>query len=546
MTHTKLLIAASMIFTFFLVVWGMTGDCPYAPEGDEMYCVGPALHMAQQNSLNPEWLAHPASTTIYPLFLYYHFLNAAFFHGTLFGGNQNLENVTYDHIWLICYLPRFVNVFFLVACMPFVYLIARDIFSRRAGLIALCFFSISPLLVVYTQVIRSECPALFFSMVALYCSLRYFREPVIKWQLFAAAAIGLGASSRYTMFALLPVLLAVDALLVWQNRTSENRNKYIAHAVSGTALAFVTFALTTPFLFLDFEVFKRDMLYEKAAHGLGCDGLSTFGNFQFYLDEAIPREFGFISSILACFGVLIALVKRNFPSFFLFLYAIAILAGTSLHPFHSDRWLVSIIPILAIFAAGTIATVSTLVELRLAKVSKIAASIMVVALILLTLLRLEYDQFITICVRNTGKIHVSTEPLFYKWVFENIPHGTHICFVGVWSGGHRELYNIKDVLWDPNYFDQTFGKGNYRSPMDFYNEGYKYFVWTDIQSPAYLAEPNHYPRECRFYKELLDHVELVKEIAPEQISVGGLYNIKQRGPTLRLYKFIPNPNFNAK
>src|SRR5262245_42198706 len=99
MTRTRLMVTAAMVFTFFLVVWGMTGDTPYCPEGDEIYCVGPALEMAQVNSFNPHWLAHPASTTIYTLLFYYHFLNAVYFHGTLFGGGQPLDNVIFDNIF---------------------------------------------------------------------------------------------------------------------------------------------------------------------------------------------------------------------------------------------------------------------------------------------------------------------------------------------------------------------------------------------------------------------------------------------------------------
>ena len=121
MTRIRVTIAAAMLFTFFMVVWGMMGDCPYRPEGDEMYCVDPALQMARDHSFNPHWLAHPASTTIYPLLLYYHLLNATYFHGTLFGGNQTIENIVYDNVFLFCYLPRFANALFLTFCVPLVY-----------------------------------------------------------------------------------------------------------------------------------------------------------------------------------------------------------------------------------------------------------------------------------------------------------------------------------------------------------------------------------------------------------------------------------------
>lgn len=539
MTRIRVTIAAAMLFTFFMVVWGMMGDCPYRPEGDEMYCVDPALQMARDHSFNPHWLAHPASTTIYPLLLYYHLLNATYFHGTLFGGNQTIENIVYDNVFLFCYLPRFANALFLTFCVPLVYLIARQIFSRRAGLIAICLFAISPLVVSYSQVIRSECPALFFSLVALYACIKLYAERSLKWQILASVAIGLGVSSRYPMLALLAIMLCTDAALVWLHRKEPERNKYILYAVLGTTLALVTFAMTTPYLFLDFETFKKDIIEEKAAHGLGCDGLPPLGNFLFYIAEGIPREFGPVQSGIAWLGMLIALLKRSFAPSLLILYLLAILAGTSLHPFHSDRWLVPIIPILAIFAASGLDQLASGLERVLAKrLNKTLTAIATTVLIVIFLAYYQYDRFIAICATNTVKIHLSTEPLFYKWMFEHVPAGSSICFVGVWEGGHRERYKIKDVLWDPTYFDRACG-GKYQSPLDIYKEGYKYFVWTDNHCPLYLAEPNHYPRECRFFHELFDNTKLIKEFAPEDISVGGLFNMRQRGATFRLYEYVP-------
>src|SRR6516225_4475123 len=135
-----------MLFTFFLLVWGLTGDSPFACEGDEEYCFGPALEMLRRGDLNPHWFAHPASTTIYPLYFYYQFLNALVFHGTLASPSTCTENLIFDHVYLLCYLPRYMNVMLVVCSLPLLYLIGRSIFGNRAALFALPFFSISPLL----------------------------------------------------------------------------------------------------------------------------------------------------------------------------------------------------------------------------------------------------------------------------------------------------------------------------------------------------------------------------------------------------------------
>jgi hypothetical protein len=108
----------------------------------------------------------------------------------------------------------------------------------------------------------------------------------------------------------------------------------------------------------------------------------------------------------------------------------------------------------------------------------------------------------------------------------------------VWEGAHKSDYKVLDVLWDPSYFDVACG-GKYQSPFDIYNQGYKYFIWTDNHCPLYLAEPTKYPRECKFFKELFDNSELVKEITPTTLDVKNMFSMPQRGFIWRLYKFVP-------
>lgn len=535
---TRIAIVSLMVFTFGFTVWGLTGDCPNLPEGDESMVVSAALGMVQRGDFDPRYLGHPASTIIYPLCFYYHFLNSTYFHGILADPSLNLDNTMFDNVFLLCYLPRYLNVLMIVGSIPVLYKIGREVFGRNAALMGIWMFPISQLLMIWGQVLRSDVSALFYSLLAIYFCIRSYKEPSYKFQTLTGVFIGLAVSSRWPSLALLSVYAMTNAALIWKNRTlTKERLGSLALAGYGLVIAGITFALTTPYVFITPEILMHDLAEEKAAHGLGCDGLPPWGNFIWYIKEAIPREVHLPQAILAAVGIAIGIWKRNYLSIALAVYTLAILTGTSLHLFHTDKWLLPILPVLALFAGQTLSVLGTyLHELFWTKMKDRTATILCTIIAVLVIGNIEYDPFIAVCTQNTHKMMASTDSQFYEWTFANIPKGTKICFVGVWDGGHAERYQLINVIDDPSYFDR---KKKYVSPFDIYNQGYKYFVWNSYHCPLYLREPQRYPRECKFFKELFDNTELVKEFTPKLIEVPGYLQILQKGPIFRMYKFVP-------
>lgn len=529
-----------MVLTLGITVWGLTGDCPFKPEGDESLAVAAALNMVHRGTLNPHYLGHPASTIIYPLCLYYHFLNATVFHGAISDPYFSAENMMFDNVFLLCFLPRLINVFMLVLVIPVLYKIGKEVFGRNAALMGIWMFPISEILLVWGQVLRADVSAVFYSMLAMYFCIRLYLDPRHKYNLLATVFIGLAIGSRWPSLALFSVYLVTSAKLFWERRKDTDKKYEIINlTLIGLVVAFGTFALTTPYAFIDTKTLLHDLTEEKAAHGLGCDGLSPYGNFMYYINDAIPRLFYQPQSALAAAGIAIGLWKRNFLSNVLAVYTLAILTGTSLHVFHTDKWLLPILPVLALFGGQTLAFLGRYLNDILwtrmkAKTAQVWCAIIAVGVISYV----EYRPFIDVCKHNTIKMFHSTDETFYKWIFANIPYGTPICFIGVWDGGHSDRYKVEDVLWDPSYFDVKCN-GKYQSPYELYDKGFKYFIWNSFHCPLYLAEPDHYPRECKFFKEIFDNTELVKEVTPKSLRVYNLFEIQQPGPTFRLYKFVP-------
>ncbi len=308
-----------MLLTFGCMVWGLTGDCPYRPEFDEALSVSTALNMVKTGDPNPHWLAHPGSTLIYPLALYFHFLNSALFHGAISSADFDVQKFMYENVFVLFYIPRYLNVFLFVA--------------------------------------------------------------------------------------------------------------------------------------------------------------------------SIPQEFYVAQTTFAWLGIAIAFCKRQFLAITLAVYTLAILVGTSLHAFHAVKWLVPAVPMFSLFAGSGLAFCGAFAQQKLAQLSgPKLGSITYAAVLVISIFSLEYEPFLAICRNNYARSYISTDIQFYEWFNSTIPHGTPVCFVGVWEGGHKSDYKVLDVLWDPSYFDHANG-GKYQSPFDIYDQGYKYFIWTDNHCPLYLAEP---------------------------------------------------------
>lgn len=537
---TRIAIVACMLATFAFMVWGLTGDCPYRPEFDEVLSVRTALNMVHTGDLNPHWLAHPGSTLIYPLAGYFHFLNAALFHGTMSDPDFDIPKFEYDNVWLLFYIPRYLNVFLLIASIPLIYQIGKLAFNKATALIAIWIFAISPLVISWSQLLRSDVCALFYTLVAIFASLKLCRKPTFATQTVFGVALGLGVSSRWPALAVMQVFVFVTAYLLYQNRKDMQALRRTGLlAAYGLLLAFAVFAITSPYVFLDPTTLHKDLIEEKAAHGLGCDGLTPPQNFMWYMTFGIPQELFQPQWAMALVGAGLALWKRQFYAITLAVYTLAILVGTSLHVFHAVKWLVPAMPMFALFAASTLATCGGYLHRKLESWLNPKLGLICYTVIMgCFMLYIEETPFLQVCRNNTVRAFVSTDIIFYEWINDYLPHGTQVCFVGVWEGAHKSNFKVLDVLWDPSYFDVACG-GNYQSPFDIYEQGYKYFIWTDNHCPLYLAEPRKYPRECKFFKELFDNSEIVKEIEPKEIAVKNAFTILQRGFHWRLYKFVP-------
>lgn len=402
---------------FGVHLWGIRQNLPFVPDIDEPVFVTRAVHMAASGDLNPGWFGNPGSTVIYPLAALYRTWHAVVHRGMCFHPDPNLQ-VTFDSNPGEFYLlGRLLTIAYAVMSIPFVYRIGRRAFGERAGLIGLWFSVLPPVAVAHAQVVRMDSAAVFFGMLSLWLCLRLHDRPTTGNHIVAGMAVGLSIATRYFMVALIPVLLAVDGLILRRqaSRSGVLRDTWLGIGAGLLAIA-VAFALSTPFFFLDFATALNDLGLEARSTHLGADGLSPAGNFSWYLIRAIPLSITWPQAVLAALGVALVVWKRQSLQILLLGFVVTFLAGISLSPLHWQRWVIQILPLLALFTALALDRAVAYLSTRLRPTGLVQRVSIATALLLIS--AWPAYQLILFDVRQASR---STRVLAREWVLQNLP-----------------------------------------------------------------------------------------------------------------------------
>jgi 4-amino-4-deoxy-L-arabinose transferase-like glycosyltransferase len=492
---TPWIVLALTLLALLVNAWGIRKDLPYIPENDERKFVWAAVRIAASGSANPGWFGHPGSTVIYP---------AAGAYRVLHGSNaQAAFDADFSQFYLI---GRIVAVLYATLSVPLIYLVGRKAFGAKAGLIGawLCIFN--PLILWHTQVVRTDSAAMFFGMLSLWRILEAYDRPSARNQVLAGVAIGLSISSRYLMGILVLPLLVVDLALLRQ--ATGKRKGVVTSAIAGLAALGAAFALSTPYLFLDFWNALRSVRSETRRASLGADGLTPPGNLLWYLTQALPSALTWPQYALALVGVVLAAVRRRFRQLLLVGYAAAFVAIISLSYLHWDRWLIPILPILMILAGDVLVSACRRV-FTATRPQMILLGICVVAITAWPARE--------VILHDYRESHPSTRVLARAWMTEHIPAHSRIV---------QEWYTA--ALAGTDFaVTEKFSLAEYPTPEQYRQEGYDYLVASDTVYGRYFAEADRYPERVKFYNALFACDCLVQEFKPSPT---------QGGSTIRIYR----------
>jgi len=526
MPQRYIVLVTIILIAYAIRMWGVQADLPLALGLDEPLRVRVTLYTATTGDLDHGYFNHPSSTVIYPLAMIYHGWGVISYDGQFFQANSAIRNAYYKDWTPFILLGRWLTISFALLTIPLVYQIGQRIFNQRIGLAGAWLSTLPLISKSYAQIIRDDIAATFFGLLTLYSLLSLYHSPTISNQIKSGVAIGASIATRYFMGLLVPVYW-ITLVLIWirfskgglvsktaslSQTTSFQTSPWrviLPGAIVAGFTTCLTFMITTPYFFINFDQVLTDLANENRTEHLGADGLSPIGNFVWYLTDAIPMSLTWPIYILAFIGLGVAVYRLQPATVIVASFVLIFWVGISLPALHWQRWLIPILPLWALFAASGLMII----------IKKLPLNVPKSQLWLLALVTISLWPSYHLVLDGTRLMGNNTRTLARHWVFENIPPDAHLATEAYTAFfRNQSRYQIKT----------SFSLAQLEGSLDqAYHQDIRYvLVSSEIYNRIY-AEPERYGTQIERYETLFANEILVKEFVPGYL---------ERGPTIRIYQ----------
>lgn len=509
-TGQRLCLIGLLFLATWLYTWGLQRNLPYTSEADENIFVERAVTMASAGDLNPGWFGNPGSTLFYPLFGLYRFwywLNGA--------PPPDLASWFIGNQWSFYFLARLLSVAYTLLLLPFLYQIGRLAFTPTIGLVGVALFLSYPNVLFHIKSVRTDGVGLFFATVILWASLRLYQQPTLRRQLLVGASIGLGIASRYflVLFTSLPLWLSWQAWRTSQSTTAQRH--YWGTVVAGLAAIGVSFALSTPYFFLDFATAWQNLVTEGRSTHPGADGLSYLQNFLWYFQQIAASEYGIVQTFFAIVGLGISIRQRQRLPLTLLGSALLFLVGIALSPLHWLRWALPILPIAALLSAqGVVRTTAWLTQWR----PQMRYQPLLIGLLMAAMAGPGLRS-LQLSIQDANP---NTRLAARLWLLAHLPADARLI---------QEPYTSL-LIDDPRITTTSLSLGADHTLADYQHDGYTHLVISSYMYDRFLADPTHYLDEVAFYRTLFQADTPLIILEPTWF---------RGGPTIQIYTLNGQP-----
>lgn len=486
-------LAAVLLASLGLRLWGIGWGLPYSYYPDEPFLVDMARHMLQSGDFNPPAWDYP-SLQVYSLV-------------AIMAYREMLSSV-FPFLaapWMDYLLGRLLNVTYALATVYLVYRIGRTVFGDAAGILGAAFLGFSHLHVYNSHVLMTDVPATFYVTATLAIAVHLAGQPGLRAYAAAGAIAGLATSTKYTVATVF--LVIVVAHLFGPGRASA-RNGW-SLVLSGTCAA-LAFAVTSPYSWIDphhfWQSFTRNDVGWAASGHEGAEGhvFVTYVRWLFLRQDVAIAWF-------ALFGLAWGVVNRNrwvlLVAAFPLVYFITLLPWEVRFP----RYLLPLLPGLSLLAGWASLRVGRLLPTRAAWMGGVWSA--VIAAIVLFQLGVTLNRSLLF-----GQEDVRTVAL--NWMEANIPRGSRIV---------REDYT--PVVPADQYRVTVLARAIDRDPSWYRREGVEYVILSNFRFGRYFHEPDRYHAQVAQYQHLFSLSQPVRTFrGPEVGAPGGEVVIYRFGP----------------
>lgn len=495
---------ALCVLALGLRLWGINFGLPYAYHPDEPVVNGTAVRMLHNGTLNP-------GTFTYPSGLYYILVCILalyqFVTGHAVGTPPPESGIGLYPEPTAILLTRIAVALFGVAAVLIVYLAARMFTGPWLAAGGALLLAVSTSSIMQSQIATTDLPsATGLALTAACCVLAVRTERA--WPFWCAgAALGIAAGLKYNVAVGIVMLAVAYAVVAWRRMHRPDheswRTLWQDPRLWGFLLAPLVFLITTPYAIIDSHRFISDLTaikqhYDVRGHP-GAEGNTlAFTLQQMFLSPEIAI------SVLACIGVVHALVKRRVEPLIVFTGAAVYFVVIATPRVHFGRNLVPLWPLLALLAAeGLFGLASALSAIRpslttpLTALRKLSlANVIVACLFIICLVPSLAFSVRADALRSSTDVRTTAT----EWVAQNIPAGTHIAI---------ESYT---VTLDHQKYDETYmGCGLIAKPFDWYEANHIQYAVASSLSYARFVDSTAYPLQRLAYLTMFNDWPLVKK-----------------------------------
>jgi YYY domain-containing protein len=266
------------------------------------------------------------------------------------------------------YVGRFLVALADTVTVYLVFLLGQRLYGTRAGLLAAAFSTFTVLQIQLAHFFAVDPISATFTFLALYGAIRIYDRHSIGAAILTGVGIGLAVASK---FSALPIVAAplVAAILSMTRAAPEERDAVRRLAMRNLVIAgvvsFVVFAVTSPFVLLDFQNFWRAVVKEQGDMVIGVADFPFTRQYRgtpaylYFIQQQIRWGMGWPLGLLAFAGlawVLIrALWRRASPGEWILLSWVVLYFGpTGLFLAKFMRYMVPVVPLFVVFGAGLV------------------------------------------------------------------------------------------------------------------------------------------------------------------------------------------------
>jgi len=394
---------------------GVAFGLPALNDPDEPLFMMTALEMLRNQSLNPGWFGHPATTTLYCLALISVGVGLIGLATGRFASGDAFVGALYADPGIVFLPARLFVVACGVACVLFIYLIGKRLGGPRLGLVAAAFLAVNAVHIEYSQIIRTDMHVSVFMLLCVLCAIDIARTGRLRSYLLAGICVGLACATKWpgAVVALSPI--GAGLYRIYGDRRDARRQLVFLMAFGLAAI--VSLFLASPYLLLDYPTVLRNLAGEARPLHPGATGGGFFSNLVWYVTGPLATSLGIAGLVLAVTGAIWAPIRNRLLAFAVLpgaaLFLIVICSQTLLW----ERWLVPLLPFVALLMAFALCGLADQMRIRLARPLKYIEPLAV----LLIAIPMVHTASLEATERNND-----TRQMASAWVRAHVPSGSTV------------------------------------------------------------------------------------------------------------------------